>query len=80
MSSFRTRRSVLPGFGLQGWFGPWLQEHNIQIVFAVPGIVLATIFVTVPFGAEDGESTRLFFLSFAGRRWKRSCRLRPPPS
>jgi hypothetical protein len=62
MSSFRTRRSVLPGFGLQGWFGPWLQEHNIQIVFAVPGIVLATIFVTVPFGAEDGESTRLFFL------------------
>ena len=46
MSSFRTRRSVLPGFGLQGWFGPWLQEHNIQIVFAVPGIVLATIFVT----------------------------------
>ena len=35
-------------FGAQGWFGPWLDEHDIQIIFAVPGIVLATIFVTVP--------------------------------
>ena len=33
-------------FGLQGWFGPWLAEHDIKIIFAVPGIVLATIFVT----------------------------------
>jgi sulfate transport system permease protein len=40
-------------FGLQGWFGPWLQEHNLQIVFAVPGIVLATIFVTFPFVARE---------------------------
>src|SRR5450432_2376900 len=33
-------------FGLQGWLGPWLSDHDVQIVFAVPGIVLATIFVT----------------------------------
>ncbi|MGG7054801.1 sulfate ABC transporter permease subunit CysW [Nitrosomonas sp. ANs5] len=40
-------------FGLQGWLGPWLAEHDIQIIFAVPGIVLATIFVTVPFIARE---------------------------
>ncbi|ALE54523.1 sulfate ABC transporter permease subunit CysW [Paraburkholderia sp. RL17-368-BIF-A] len=40
-------------FGAQGWFGPWLQAHNIQIIFAVPGIVLATIFVTFPFVARE---------------------------
>jgi sulfate transport system permease protein len=40
-------------FGLQGWFGPWLYEHDIKIVFAVPGIILATIFVTVPFVARE---------------------------
>jgi sulfate/thiosulfate transport system permease protein len=40
-------------FGLQGWFGPWLYEHDIKIVFAVPAIVLATIFVTVPFVARE---------------------------
>jgi sulfate transport system permease protein len=40
-------------FGAQGWFGPWLQEHDIKIVFAVPGIVLATIFVTFPFVARE---------------------------
>jgi sulfate/thiosulfate transport system permease protein len=40
-------------FGAQGWLGPFLQEHNIKIVFAVPGIVLATIFVTFPFVARE---------------------------
>jgi len=40
-------------FGLQGWFGPWLQAHDIKIIFAVPGIVLATIFVTFPFVARE---------------------------
>jgi sulfate transport system permease protein len=40
-------------FGAQGWFGPWLLEHNIKILFAVPGIVLATIFVTFPFVARE---------------------------
>lgn len=40
-------------FGLQGWLGPWLVDHDLQIVFAVPGIVLATIFVTFPFVARE---------------------------
>lgn len=40
-------------FGAQGWLGPWLAEHNIQIIFAVPGIVLATIFVTFPYVARE---------------------------
>ncbi len=40
-------------FGLQGWFGAWLADHDIQIIFAVPGIVLATTFVTVPFVARE---------------------------
>ena len=40
-------------FGLQGWFGPWLREHHIKIVFALPGLVLATIFVTLPFIARE---------------------------
>jgi sulfate transport system permease protein len=40
-------------FGAQGWFGPWLIEHNIRVIFAVPGIVLATTFVTFPFVARE---------------------------
>ena len=40
-------------FGMQGWFGPWLADHNIHILFALPGIVLATIFVTFPFVARE---------------------------
>ena len=40
-------------FGAQGWLGPWLQAHDIKIVFAVPGIILATIFVTFPFIARE---------------------------
>ena len=40
-------------FGAQGWFGPWLQEHDVKIIFAVPGIVLATVFVTFPFIARE---------------------------
>jgi len=40
-------------FGAQGWLGPWLEAHNIKIIFAVPGIVLATIFVTFPFVARE---------------------------
>ncbi len=40
-------------FGAQGWFGPWLAAHDIKILFAVPGIILATIFVTVPFIARE---------------------------
>ena len=40
-------------FGLQGWFGEWLVDHDIKVIFAVPGIVLATIFVTFPFIARE---------------------------
>ena len=40
-------------FGAQGWFGPWLQEHDVKVIFAVPGIVLATVFVTFPFIARE---------------------------
>jgi sulfate transport system permease protein len=40
-------------FGRHGWFGSWLSEHNLHIIFAVPGLVLATIFVTFPFVARE---------------------------
>ncbi len=40
-------------FGLQGWFGEWLSDHDFKIIFAIPGIVLATIFVTFPFVARE---------------------------
>ena len=40
-------------FGAQGWFGPWLQANDIKVIFAVPGIVLATVFVTFPFIARE---------------------------
>lgn len=40
-------------FGAQGWFGPWLRENDIKIIFAMPGIVLATVFVTFPFIARE---------------------------
>lgn len=40
-------------FGAQGWFGPWLAAHDMKIIFAVPGIVLATVFVTFPFVARE---------------------------
>jgi sulfate transport system permease protein len=40
-------------FGAQGWFGPWLQANDIRIIFAVPGIIIATVFVTFPFVARE---------------------------
>ena len=40
-------------FGAHGWFGPWLTDHGVKVVFAVPGIVLATVFVTFPFVARE---------------------------
>jgi sulfate transport system permease protein len=40
-------------FGAQGWLGPWLAEHDIRIIFALPGLVLATVFVTFPFVARQ---------------------------
>jgi len=44
---------ILLIFGMQGWLGPWLREHQIRIVFAVPGLILATTFVTLPFVARE---------------------------
>jgi sulfate/thiosulfate transport system permease protein len=40
-------------FGMQGWLGPWLNQHDIKVVFAVPGVVFATMFVTFPFVARE---------------------------
>ena len=40
-------------FGLQGWFGEWLRDHDLKVIFAVPGIVLATVFITLPFVARE---------------------------
>ena len=40
-------------FGKQGWFGPWLEAHDLKIIFAAPGILLATIFVTFPMAARE---------------------------
>ena len=40
-------------FGAQGWFGDWLVDHDIKVIFAVPGIILATVFVTFPFVARE---------------------------
>ncbi len=65
-------------FGAQGWFGPWLAEHDVQIIFAVPGIVLATVFVTFPFIAreliplmqEQGTDDELAALSLGANGWQ----------
>ena len=40
-------------YGRQGWFGPWLAEHNIHVIFALPGMVLATVFVSLPFVVRE---------------------------
>ncbi|KGE19623.1 sulfate ABC transporter permease subunit CysW [Paenibacillus wynnii] len=40
-------------FGARGWFGPWLSDHDIKVVFALPGIILATLFITFPFVARE---------------------------
>ncbi len=40
-------------FGAQGWFGQWLGEHDVKVIFAVPGLVLATVFITLPFVARE---------------------------
>jgi sulfate transport system permease protein len=65
-------------FGAQGWLGPWLQEHDIKIIFAVPGIVLATIFVTFPFVAREliplmqaqGNDEELAALTLGASGWQ----------
>jgi sulfate transport system permease protein len=73
-------------FGAQGYFGPWLAEHGIKIIFAVPGIVLATIFVTFPFVAreliplmqEQGTLEEEAALSLGASGWKTFWRVTLP--
>jgi sulfate transport system permease protein len=73
-------------FGMQGWLGPWLAEHNIKIIFAVPGIVLATIFVTFPFVAheliplmqEQGSDEEQAAISLGANGWQTFWRVTLP--
>jgi sulfate transport system permease protein len=73
-------------FGLRGWLGPWLDAHNIQIIFAVPGIVLATLFVTFPFVAreviplmqEQGNDEELAAVSLGASGWQTFWRVTLP--
>jgi sulfate/thiosulfate transport system permease protein len=73
-------------FGAQGWLGPFLQEHDIKIIFAVPGIVLATIFVTFPFIARElipvmqaqGSEEEQVALSLGASGWQTFCRVTLP--
>ena len=73
-------------FGLQGYLGPWLRSHDIQIIFALPGIVLATIFVTFPFVArelvplmqEQGTQDEEAALSLGASGWKTFFRVTLP--
>jgi sulfate transport system permease protein len=65
-------------FGLQGWFGPWLKAHDVKIIFAFPGLVLATAFVTFPFVAREllpimeavGPDEELAALSLGANGWQ----------
>lgn len=73
-------------FGLQGWFGPWLQAHNIKIIFALPGLVLATAFVTFPFVAREllpvmeaiGPEEELAAVSLGASGWQMFWRVTVP--
>jgi sulfate/thiosulfate transport system permease protein len=73
-------------FGLQGYFGPWLAEHDIRIIFAVPGILLATLFVSVPFVAreliplmqEQGSEEEQAAISLGASAWKMFFRVTIP--
>jgi sulfate transport system permease protein len=73
-------------FGLQGWLGPWLSAHDIKIIFAVPGIVLATIFVTFPFVAREliplmqaqGAEEEQAALSLGAKGWQTFWRVTLP--
>jgi sulfate transport system permease protein len=64
-------------FGLQGWFGSWLQDHNLKVIFALPGLVLATVFVTFPFVAREvialseaqGNEEEMAALSLGASGW-----------
>ncbi len=73
-------------FGAQGWAGPWLSEHGIKVIFAVPGIVLATVFITFPFIAreliplmqEQGTEEEQAALSLGATGWQTFWRVTMP--
>jgi len=73
-------------FGMQGWLGPWLAEHNMRVIFAIPGIVLATVFVTFPFVAreliplmqEQGSEEEQAALSLGASGWQTFWRVTIP--
>jgi len=73
-------------FGLQGWIGPWLRENDIKIIFALPGIILATMFVTVPFVAREliplmtdqGRDEEEAAISLGASGWKTFFRITLP--
>jgi sulfate transport system permease protein len=73
-------------FGLQGYFGPWLKAHGIQIIFATPGLILATTFVTFPFVARElipvmeaiGPEEELAALSLGANGWQMFWRVTLP--
>ncbi len=73
-------------FGLRGWLGHWLDAHNIQIIFAVPGVILATLFVTFPFIAreviplmqEQGTDEELAAVSLGASGWQTFWRVTLP--
>jgi sulfate transport system permease protein len=72
--------------GTTGWFGPWLSAHNIQVIFAVPGIVLATTFITFPFVAreliplmtEQGSDAEQAALTLGASGWQTFWRITLP--
>jgi len=76
----------LQTFGRQGWLGPWLLDHNIKIIFGVPGIVLATMFVTFPFVAREliplmqqqGRATEEAARTLGARGWQTFWRVTLP--
>ncbi|MBX7165967.1 MAG: sulfate ABC transporter permease subunit CysW [Pirellulales bacterium] len=65
-------------FGLQGYLGPWLREHDVKVIFAVPGLILATSFVTLPFVAREllpvmeaiGAEEEVAAVSLGARGWQ----------
>lgn len=73
-------------FGMRGIAGPWLSEHDVQIIFAVPGILLATLFVSVPFVAreliplmqEQGSEEEQAAISLGASGWQAFCRVTIP--
>jgi sulfate transport system permease protein len=73
-------------FGASGWFGPWLQAHDIRIIFAPAGVILATLFVTFPFVARElipvmqaqGSDAELAALTLGASGWKTFWRVTLP--